>query len=76
MNLFNEYGMLAHQPSLELSNQIHRLVAAHCQQLVDVGCSPVEIRALGSYLSGEGAIAETVLRHSMKKSRAERGYSY
>jgi len=72
MNLFNEYGMLSHRPSLDLSDQIHRLVAAHCQHLVDAGCSSVEIRALGSYFSGEGAIAETVLRSSLKKSKAER----
>jgi hypothetical protein len=66
VNLFNEYGVLVHQPSMDLSDQIHKLVSQHCKQLIAQGCTLTDIRALGSYFTGDIAISENVLIQSSK----------
>lgn len=66
MSLFNEFGALVHQPSLDLSDQIHELVSQHCELLIKQGCSLTEIRALGFYFNGDSAVAQQVLTQAMK----------
>jgi hypothetical protein len=72
MNLFNEYGALVHQPSLDLSDKIHAMVSLHCKQLTEQGYSLTAIRALGSYFTGDIAISEHVLTQASKLRRAQR----
>ncbi len=72
MNIFNEYGVLTYQPTLDLSQLLDTMIADHCRLLVDMGVPMVEIRALHSYFNAELAISETVLVEASKRRAAAR----
>jgi hypothetical protein len=72
--IFNEFGVIVHEPTKALAEEITAMVGNHLQGLVNQGVPLDQIQAVTYWLSLglTGTCSETVLRQAMKIRKQQR----
>jgi hypothetical protein len=76
-NLFNEFGVIVHEPTKYVGDQISNLISDHLDVLIQQGASLEQIQAVTHWFSLNviNSCSETVLQTAMKIRKQQRAQS-
>ena len=71
MELFNEYGRIVDQGTVDLENMIYKMVAQHVEHLIRNDIPPVELVAFSTYMTNcvSFAVSTNILENKVKKHK-------
>jgi len=78
MELFNEYGIVVDQGTVDLENMIYKMVAQHVEHLIRNDIPPVELVAFSTYMTNcvSFAVSNNVLQNNVKKRQQKRAEKF